>query len=72
MLAALRAVKLLATVMKDPSDREIAMLQLQEWLEDPTASNNATLKFIAAILYMHDNNLKEAIKLITPPANMEQ
>jgi 2-iminoacetate synthase ThiH len=48
------------------------MLQLQEWLEDPTASNNATLKFIAAILYMHDNNLKEAIKLITPPANMEQ
>ena len=72
LIVALRAVKLLATVMSDPSNKEIAILQMQEWLGDSAASSNATLRFIAAILYMFDDNLKDAIKLLVPSLNMEQ
>lgn len=72
LIVALRAVKLLATVMSDPSNKEIAILQMQEWLGNAAASSNATLRFIAAILYMFDDNLKDAIKLLVPSLNMEQ
>ena len=72
LTVALRAVKLLATVMSDPSNKEIAILQMQEWLGDSAASSNATLRFIAAILYIIDENLKDAIKLLVPSLNMEQ
>jgi coatomer protein complex subunit epsilon len=68
----LRAIKLLATFFSDPSSKEIAMLQLQEWLQDPVASANTTLQLVAAILYIHDDNMKEAIKCVRNGANMEQ
>jgi coatomer protein complex subunit epsilon len=68
----LRAVKLLATVMSDPSSKEIALLQLQEWLSDPAAASNTSLQLIAAILYILDDNVKEAIKLMHHGVNMEQ
>ena len=67
---ALRTVKLLATVMSDPSNKEIAMLQLQEWLSYSNSANPSFL-FIAAVMNMIDDNIKGAIKLLQQPASME-
>mmetsp|Transcript_36745 Transcript_36745/g.37398 ORF Transcript_36745/g.37398 Transcript_36745/m.37398 type:complete len:238 (+) Transcript_36745:3-716(+) len=69
---ALRAVKLLASFMADPSTKELALMQMQEWMTDPVASNTATLQLISAILYMHDDNIKDAIKVIRHGVSMEQ
>lgn len=48
------------------------MLQVKEWLSDPSAANSKTLRIIAATLFMHDDNCKEAIKAISSLSNMEQ
>jgi coatomer protein complex subunit epsilon len=69
------SVKLLATYMANPAqaqNREGVMLQLQEWLADGNASQNPTLQLIAAMLYMHEDNLKDAIKCIHKTCNLEQ
>jgi hypothetical protein len=58
--------------MSDPSNKEIAMLQLQEWLSDPSAASNPSVRLIATILYMLDNNVKEALKLLNVATTMEQ
>ena len=68
----LQAIKLLANVMSDASRKDVAMSQMQEWLNDNTASCNTTVQLVAAILYMHDDNLKEAVKLVHRGVNMEQ
>ncbi|KAJ1430982.1 vesicle coat complex COPI, epsilon subunit [Ochromonadaceae sp. CCMP2298] len=68
----LQAIKLLATFLDNPSTREIAILQMKEWLADPSASNSRTLQMIAATLYMHEDNCKEAMKAVCATANMEQ
>lgn len=71
-LTGLLAIKLLATFLDNPSTKEIAILQVKEWLNDSTASNSKTLRIIAAILYMHDDNCKEAVKAISSTSNFEQ
>lgn len=68
----LRAIKLLATYMNDASSKEIAMLQMREWLSDPVASGNKTVQIIAANLFICEDNLKEAFKVIKNGSNMEQ
>lgn len=68
----LRAIKLLATYLSEPTAREVAKLQLEEWLKDPAASTNATVRLIAAILNMHDDNCKEAIKHVRFERSLEQ
>lgn len=67
----LRAVRVLASALSDPTRKEAALLQIQEWLADLSISSNS-LKMIAAILYMHDDNMKEALKAIRNPLDMEQ
>ena len=68
----LLAIRLLATYLNDPSTKEIAMLQMKEWLSDSSAANSKTLRIIAATLYMYDDNCKEAMKTIGTLANFEQ
>ena len=58
--------------MDNPSTKETAIFQVKEWLNDSTASNSKTLRIIAAILFMHDDNCKEAVKAISSTSNMEQ
>jgi coatomer protein complex subunit epsilon len=58
--------------MSDPSSKEIAILQLQEWLGDAAAASNTSLSLIAAVLYILDDNLNEAIRLMHQGINMEQ
>jgi len=69
---ALKAIKLLATVMADAGRKDAALAQVAEWLADPVASASPSLQLVAAILYVHDDNLKEAIKAVHKGANMEQ
>jgi len=68
----LKAIKLLATYMVDPSTREHVVSQLQQWLSDFSMSSNNTLQIIAATLYMYEDNVKDAIKSIRNGVTMEQ
>jgi hypothetical protein len=65
-------LKLLASYFSDPTSKDAALSKIQEWIQDPVASASTTLQLVAAILYMHDDNLKEAIKSVRNAANMEQ
>lgn len=67
----LRAVKMLALYLSDPSKKDAALAQVQEWLGDVSISSNS-LKLVAAILYMHEDNMKDALKSIKSPMDLEQ
>ena len=67
----LRAVKFLAQYLSDNSQKDAALAQVQEWLADMSVSSNS-LKLIAAVLYMHDDNMKDALKAIKNPTDLEQ
>eukprot|EP01041_Mallomonas_annulata_P005927 gene5927-11959_t len=69
---ALRAIKLLASFLSDPSTKEIALMQMQEWMTDSAAASNTTLQLVSAILYMHDDNIKDAIKSVRHGSSLEQ
>jgi len=58
--------------MTDASQKEAAMAQMQEWTSDAAASPSHSLQLVAALLYAHDDNLKEAIKAIRNADTMEQ
>jgi coatomer protein complex subunit epsilon len=66
-----RAIKLLATYMREPSSRDTAKFQMEEWLGDSTVSNNTSLRMIAAMMYMHDDNWKEAMKHVCTEKTFE-
>jgi coatomer protein complex subunit epsilon len=66
-----RALKLLATFITEPSSRETVKFQMEEWLGDSSVSNNTSLRLIAAMMYMHDDNWKEAMKNVCQEKNLE-
>lgn len=69
----LRAIKLLANFFDSPTtSREPAIAQVKEWLSDPAFFKVKTLQTVAAILYMYDDNCKDAIKAVAGCTNMEQ
>jgi len=69
----LRAIKLLATYLENPAGyKELALQQLNEWLSDPIASCNKTVMMIAATYHIHEDNVKEAFKIIKNGSNLEQ
>jgi len=67
----LRAIKVLASFLEDQSTRDIAVLQMKEWLEDGSANNNRTLQIIAATLFAHVD-VREALRVLKKGSNMEQ
>jgi len=70
--ASLQACKLLATYESQPDNKDMVLLTLGEWLEDPGSGNNPTLQLLAAQIYCREDNLKEAIKAIRNGVTMEQ
>jgi coatomer protein complex subunit epsilon len=68
----LRAIKLLATFMRDKDTREIALLQLQEWMQDLASANDTTLQTVAATMRMHNDEALEAIKILHHGTTLEQ
>lgn len=68
----LRAIKLLASYQADRSNKEIVLLQLNEWLNDPVASGNTTLQLIAATIFVYEDSVKDAYQAIKNGVNIEQ
>ena len=67
-----RAVKLLAAYLENPNNRDIIILQLNEWLSDATASANKTLQLVAASIFTAEDNTKDAFRVLRDGANLEQ
>lgn len=68
----LQAIRLLATFYSDPSSKEAIKFQLDDWLSNAAVANNPTVKLVYAILCVHDDNLKDAMKQMRAETNMEQ
>lgn len=69
----LRAVRMLATFLSNPKgNKEAVFAQMVEMNKDPSVSSNATLQLISAILYIHDDNVKDAMRCIYKTSSMEQ
>jgi coatomer subunit epsilon len=56
--------------MANPVSLEVAQMQIQEWLTE--AKDNSTLTLVSSILYMMDDNAKDAIKALRNARTMEQ
>ncbi|XWS17981.1 hypothetical protein CRYUN_Cryun32bG0003100 [Craigia yunnanensis] len=67
----LQAVKLLALYLSNPHDKESTISSLKEWLADPAIGNNAILRLIAGIVFMHEEDYNEALKHTNAGGTME-
>ncbi|GAV65599.1 Coatomer_E domain-containing protein [Cephalotus follicularis] len=67
----LQAVKLLALYLSSPDNKEMAISSLKEWLADPAIANNPTLRLIAGIVFMHQEDFNEALKHTNSGGTME-
>ncbi|KAE8695527.1 Coatomer subunit epsilon-2 [Hibiscus syriacus] len=67
----LQAVKLLAQYLSNPHDKESIIASLKEWLADPAIGNNATLRLIAGIVFMNEEDYNEALKHTNAGGTME-
>ncbi|KAJ4976529.1 hypothetical protein NE237_001635 [Protea cynaroides] len=67
----LQAVKLLALYLSGPENKESSISSLQEWLGDSAIGSNPVLRLIAGIIYMHEQDYNEALKLTHDGGTME-
>ncbi|XP_044495116.1 coatomer subunit epsilon-1-like [Mangifera indica] len=67
----LQAVKLLALYLSSPENKESTISSLKEWLADPAIGNNSTLRLIAGIIFMHEEDYNEALKHTNAGGTME-
>lgn len=67
----LQAVKLLALYLSSPDNKESTISSLKEWLSDPAIGSNATLRLIAGIIFMHEEDYNEALKHTNAGGTME-
>ncbi|GMN58831.1 hypothetical protein TIFTF001_027930 [Ficus carica] len=67
----LQAVKLLALYLSSPDSKESTISSLKEWLADPAIGNNPTLRLIAGIIFMHEQDYNEALKHTNSGGTME-
>ncbi|XP_065847555.1 coatomer subunit epsilon-1 [Euphorbia lathyris] len=67
----LQAVKLLALYLSSPETKESTISSLKEWLADSAVGNNATLRLIAGIIFMHEEDYNEALKHTNAGGTME-
>ncbi|XP_051125448.1 coatomer subunit epsilon-1-like [Andrographis paniculata] len=66
-----QAVKLLALYFASPENKETVISSLKEWLADPALGNNPTLRLIAGIVFMHEQDYSEALKHTHAGGTME-
>ncbi|XP_020221996.1 coatomer subunit epsilon-1 [Cajanus cajan] len=68
----LQAVKLLALYFSSPDNKESAISSLKDWLlADPAIGNNATLRLVAGLVFLHENDFNEALKYTNAGGTME-
>ncbi|RZC46820.1 hypothetical protein C5167_039771 [Papaver somniferum] len=68
---ALQAVKLLASYLCGPEQKENTISSLKEWLGDSAIGNNPVLRLIAGIIFMHEQDYNEALKHTNTGGTME-
>lgn len=56
--------------MSNPSSKDTGLLKLKEYLN--SGESNSTLHIIGAIIFMYEDDLKEAIKCVHKTSNMEE
>ncbi|KAL2341612.1 hypothetical protein Fmac_009552 [Flemingia macrophylla] len=67
----LQAVKLLALYFSSPDNKESAIASLKDWLADPAIGSNATLRLVAGLVFLHENDFNEALKYTNAGGTME-
>ncbi|CAN1166569.1 Coatomer subunit epsilon-1 [Linum perenne] len=67
----LQAVKLLALYLSSPDNKQSVISSLKEWLADSAIGNNATLRLIAGIVFMNEEDYNEALKHTHAGGTME-
>nr|KYP37859.1 Coatomer subunit epsilon-1 [Cajanus cajan] len=50
---------------------ESANSSLKDWLADPAIGNNATLRLVAGLVFLHENDFNEALKYTNAGGTME-
>ena len=69
---ALQAVKLLASYRGgERAAKDLALEQLKEWLASPRAATEPQLLLVAALVYTHEGEFKEALKLVHQSPDLE-
>lgn len=68
----LQAIKLLARYVSQPGAKEMCLMTLQEWMQDPSTANNPTLQFVAATVYLKEDDVAKAVQAIHLGTTMEQ
>jgi len=70
--AAVQAVKLLATYLGGARDaKDMVLLQLKEWLSDPQSQQNWQLLLVAGMVYLQEQDYKEALKHLHQNAQLD-
>lgn len=68
----LRAVKMLARYLASPQDKDVVVKSLGEWLTaGQSTGSTATLQLVAAMVYLHQGDAKEALRCVHLGATME-
>mmetsp|Transcript_16920 Transcript_16920/g.20333 ORF Transcript_16920/g.20333 Transcript_16920/m.20333 type:complete len:208 (+) Transcript_16920:146-769(+) len=67
----LLAVKLYATFLNNPGQKDMVLMTLNDWLGDEVSGGNNTLKLIAGQIYLQLGEIKEALKIIRSDATLE-
>lgn len=69
----LEAVKLFANYLLNPLGyKDQAIKSITEWIQDGSYCNDRTVMIIAASIHVHEDNFKEAFKIIQNGSNLEQ
>jgi len=72
MSPALQACRLLAMYLGQPDSKEIVLITLADWLQDQTNGNDATLRVIAATVYLHEGDLRKACRAVIQGSTLQQ
>jgi len=68
----LQAAAVLSSYMGGDRDaKEMALVQLKEWLSHPNSATEPQLLIVAAIIFSHERDYKEALKLTMQSTNLE-
>jgi coatomer protein complex subunit epsilon len=69
---ALQSVKLFASYLANPAQKDRALLTLEDWLADAAVNNNPTLQLVAGSVYLHEGQFGPALKAVKAAATLEQ
>ncbi|CAK9013392.1 Coatomer subunit epsilon-2 (Epsilon-coat protein 2) (Epsilon-COP 2) [Durusdinium trenchii] len=67
----LLAVKMLATFLSQPAQREALLETIKDWLSDETIRDNQTLQLMAGLMFFQAGDTKEALRALRSRSNLE-